>query len=826
MSSHKDFDNDPLQHGGEGAPSNPNSADNYYEPERTGWTGFNPLRAYRRHLNSASKPRSYRIAETVALSAAAFGIVSIAGVALWLACNKLPDVNALQTYAPVEAIKIFDKYDKPIAVVSGPEDRVVVTLDHVSPYVKKALMAAEDHEFYRHTGINPSSIARAMLKNLAAGRVVEGGSTITQQLVKNMFFPGEARSFNRKIKEFFLAAEVDRKYPKDKIMELYLNQIYFGNQSYGIERAAQRYFNKPAAKLSIAESAFLAGLIKAPSHLSAKANRQEALERQRVVLSKMAEYGFASEKDVEAAKHEKLVFRQFVSPFQRYPFYVSSIMDLLRERYDEQELQRGLKVYTYLDPKAQELAEAALNKGISKAPGGVTQGALVSLKVDDGGVIAIVGGAGKFEGAQWNRATSPHTMGSSFKPFVYLAGFMQGLTPDSIIMDTAFSVPSGGFTYTPRNFDGSFMGPLPVWKALAFSRNVCAVRVAAMVGMQNVISVARAAGITSRLDPYLPVAIGACAASPLEMAGAYATFARGGVYLTPHLVRRVDNSAGNTIYIYDEMPKKVFDSNATAMLVQSMESAVNSGTAILAKLPGRPVAGKTGTSDKSRDIWFVGFTSDTCTALWGGNDHNKAINNRAVTGGMIMTKIWKDYMKPYYDTHPTPVIAFMKPSKDQSKIAINVDSKDPNMIDQILTSAAVLAPADAAEAKLKADEQKAKAKAASKKAAAERERKLIAAREAEEQAADEQDGYEVVEEAVPTVTGNAPHPYRGPAPDAAIHANETASVSATATQSVPSPAPVVVRTVDTVPAAAPPPRAVPVSPSNPSRDIPQPEADD
>lgn len=621
----------------------------------------------------------------------------------WLVMNPLPDIRMLENYSPIEAIKIYDINDKLVSVVAGEEDRQAIKLSEVSPIMRKAMLAAEDHEFYSHNGFNASSIVRAAIKNFQAGRVVEGASTITQQLVKNLFFPGEARTMNRKIKEAILATQVDAKYSKDQILEMYLNQIYFGNQSYGIERAAQRYFSKPASKLNMAEAAFLAGVVKSPTTLSNPSNRELAIKRQHVVLDKMAEYGFASAAEVDKAKGEKLAFRKYVSPFQKYPFYVAAVMDELRGKFDQEQLQRGMKVYTNLDPLAQAAAEKALAKGIEKAPRGVEQGALVSLRVDDGAVLALVGGVGQFEKHQWNRATSPHTMGSSFKPFVYLTGYLRGMSPDDIVLDAPVSFPSGGQSWSPRNFEGGFMGSMTMRKALAYSRNVCAAKVAHQYGIQNVIQTARLAGLTSRIEPYLPVSLGASASSPLEMASAYSTFARGGVRLRPQLVRRIDNNDGKMIAEFHPEPVKVFDSNAVAKLLDAMQSVVTNGTGIRARLADRPVAGKTGTSDAAKDIWFVGFTADTATAVWGGNDHNKAIHNNHVTGGMIMASIFKNYMEDYYKTHPTPVLAFMQPSKEAPKIAIDgltppavaAESTDAKKAEEAKLAAAKLAQAKA-----------------------------------------------------------------------------------------------------------------------------------
>lgn len=642
-------------------------------PQRERGFSLSLARMFKRMSGRATptSPRHPRKKRIIAAGLAATIGVCVGIPALWLLFNPLPDIAMLEHYTPVEAVKIYDIHDKLAGVVAGDEDRLSIKLANVSPIMLKAMLAAEDHEFYSHGGFNMSSIARAALKNMQAGRVVEGASTITQQLVKNLFFPGEARTFNRKIKEAILATQIDQKYTKDQILEMYLNQIYFGNQSYGIERAAQRYFNKSANKLNLGEAAFLAGVVKAPSYLSNPAHRKQAIERQHAVLDKMVEYKLISSGEAGKAKSEKLVFRKYVSPYQKYAFYVAYVMDLLRENYGDEEIQRGLKVYTNLDPEAQIAGEKALQKGIDKAPSGVEQGAIASVRIDDGAVLALVGGVGQYEKHQWNRAVSPHTMGSSFKPFVYLTGFVKGHSPDDIIVDSPVSFPSGGRFWSPPNFEHGFMGAMTMRKALAFSRNVCAAKLAYEVGIENVIKTARLAGLTSRMEPYMPISLGAAAASPLEMAAAYSTFARGGIAIKPLVFRRIESNDGKVIAAFKPEPRKVFDSTATTKLLDCMQEVVKAGTGVRARLPGRPLAGKTGTSDASRDIWFVGFTADTATACWGGNDHNKAIHNRGVTGGMIMSNIFKDYMTEFYEKHPTPALAFVTPAANAPQIAID-----------------------------------------------------------------------------------------------------------------------------------------------------------
>ncbi len=589
------------------------------------------------------------------------------GAKVYQNLKDMPDISVLEKYEPIEAIQILDRNDHLICTVEGDEDRRVVPLNQVSTQMQQAMLAAEDHHFYEHHGINPVSIFRAMVTNLQAGHVVEGGSTITQQLIKNLFFEDKGRTFDRKIKEVFMSAEVERRYSKDKILEMYLNQVYFGNGGYGIERAASRYFDSSAASLTLAQSAFLSGLVKAPSELGNPANRQVALIRQREILDKMVEYGYITPAQASSARKEKLVFKKGINPLQNYPYYISHVLQQLRGRFSEAEMRRqGLRVYTNLDPTVQEIAEKVLADDIKKAPKGVTQGALVTVSVKDGAVLALVGGVGDFWKNQFNRATNPHTAGSSFKPFVYLSAFLKGtFKPDSPIEDSPLTIKQGwGLPdWSPKNFDHKFMGKITVRKALMLSRNVPAVKVGKAVGIENVIETARLAGITTKLDNNLSLSLGSSAVTPLDMAGAYATFARAGVAIRPQILRKIENNRGQVIEVFEPRVDKVFDSEAVARLVDVMQDVVNHGTGTQAKLPDRPAAGKTGTADAAKDIWFIGFTPDLVTAVWGGNDENLPIPGHNVTGGVVMAKIWKDFNVAYYQRHPTPPGSFIAPSK-------------------------------------------------------------------------------------------------------------------------------------------------------------------
>jgi membrane peptidoglycan carboxypeptidase len=308
------------------------------------------------------------------------------------------------------------------------------------------------------------------------------------------------------------------------------------------------------------------------------------------------------------------------------------------------------------------------------APAGINQGALVSESVRDGSVIALVGGVGDFRNHQWNRAVNPHTVGSSFKPFVYLAALINGaLAPESAIDDTPISFNMGfGHTYSPKNYDGHYLGRICARDALVLSRNVCSIRVADAVGIPKVIQTARAAGITAPLDNNLTIALGSCAVSPLEMATAYATLARYGTYVSPHLIRSVDDAQGQKLVEFATSSKQVLPSEQVCEVDDVLQDVVTRGTGTQARLKGIAVAGKTGTADKARDIWFVGFTPDTVTAVWGGNDRYLPVRGN-VTGGMVMAKIWHDYMQDFYKSHPVSKDGFVSPRTPlmkESSIAI------------------------------------------------------------------------------------------------------------------------------------------------------------
>jgi 1A family penicillin-binding protein len=575
---------------------------------------------------------------------------------------RVPDLKSLRYYHGADSVQIYDIKDQLVVSVPLGGGRIMVPLSQVPKHVQLAILAAEDHRFYEHTGLDFAGMLRATLTDLQSKRLRQGGSTITQQLVKNLFFSDEKRSFDRKIAESLVAVDIEKRYSKDEILSMYLNEIYFGNNANGIEQGALRYFGKDVSQLSLPEGAFLAGLIRAPSYYGAPEHRQEAFYLQWQVLDAMVDDGFINEQQCQLAKRTILSFKTINThmvdhPFNRYPYYVSFVLDFVRNRFTDAQIRRdGLKVYTNLDTSAQEIAERTLAKEIVHAPRGVTSEALIATALKDASIRAIVGGAHDYWRNQWNSATNPHTVGSTFKPFVYLAGFLNGsLSPYSTIEDTPLKIrmPDGKI-YSPGNYDHKYMGRITVKQALAQSRNVCAVRAAQIVGIGQIVATARQAGIQSDLPPTLSLALGSAAISPLELAGAYGTFARGGMFIRPWAVRRVENRSGQTLLNLGPLIYRAFDERPVCELIDILREVVEHGTGTQAKLGDRPVAGKTGTADQARDIWFVGFTPDMVTAVWGGNDQNLPIPGSNVTGGSVMAHVFREFNRAYYAKNPQP----------------------------------------------------------------------------------------------------------------------------------------------------------------------------
>ncbi len=566
--------------------------------------------------------------------------------------KKLPNLNRLSEWHPAESTQILDRYGTLIANISGDEDRTVKPLNQISPYLPRAIMAIEDNRFYHHGGVDVKGTVRAIVSNLKGGEV-QGGSTLTQQLIKNLYLSSE-RSLGRKLAEALLATRIEKLYDKNKILELYLNVVYWGNQAYGAEKAAQRYFNKSAKDLTLAQAALLGGLLKAPEGLNPYVFPKAAKERQVLVLNAMRHFGFITQAQYNEAVLEPLVYDRVKVQYQ-YPFFVNHVRQEMIRTFGEDAVQKGgLKVTTTLDPKLQASAEKAIALAFKTAPAGsnLKEAALITLNIDHAQILAMVGGR-DFKVSQFNNATmAQRSPGSTFKPFVYLTGFRLGkITPDSIIYDKPITFNTGYGYWRPKNYDGVFKGRMKIRHALAESRNTTTIQVGQMVGLDEIIKTARLAGVESPIANNFASLLGASGVSVLELANAYSTFARNGARLTPQVILKIEDSAGKELVFNPPKKQQMLPKKAVKMINSALMTVVEVGTGRKARIQGRQVAGKTGTTDQTRDIWFSGYTRDFVTTIWMGHPQNLPLKG---LGSGYCVEAWKRFADDYYTFYPAP----------------------------------------------------------------------------------------------------------------------------------------------------------------------------
>ncbi len=519
-----------------------------------------------------------------------------------------------------------------------------VHLKDLPRYVPQAVIATEDRRFYHHFGVDPLGLLRALFANLRAGHVVQGGSTITQQLAKNLFLTPE-RTVPRKIRETMLALWLEHKFTKNQILELYLNRVYLGAGTYGVDAAAQRYFDKSAKDLSLYEAAVIAGLLKAPTRFSPANDRGRAAERADQVLANMVEEGYITPAQARAASQQKtqLAFTAKARPGSRYfadwvAEQVSGFADING---------RDVVITTTLDPRMQTLAEKAVDATLDEdgKKYNVSQGALIALSTD-GAIRAMVGGR-SYGDSQFNRATQAQRQpGSSFKPFVYLAALERGLRPTDVFNDAPVTIGD----YTPRNYENTYRGDVTVSDAVAYSINTVAVQVLAQAGIDNVIAAAQRLGITSDLPRDASLALGTGSVTLMEMTAAYAAFASGGTAAWPHGIIEIRDAHGGVLYHREGSgAPQVISPAVAATMNQLLSGVVEYGTGRAANI-GRPAAGKTGTTQDFRDALFVGYTADLVAGVWFGNDDNTPMKH--VTGGMLPARTWHNFMAAAVQTMP------------------------------------------------------------------------------------------------------------------------------------------------------------------------------
>jgi 1A family penicillin-binding protein len=591
-----------------------------------------------------------------------------AGSLLGLALNfrNLPDVRILSSYAPTETSYIYDIKGKLLSRLHGEANRQVVKLDRISPAMKRAVLAIEDSNFYRHHGVNLNSIGRAVTVNLSSGGVKEGASTLTMQLVKNIFLTPK-RQFTRKLVESVMAIRVEQVFNKDEILEMYFNNIYWGHNSYGVETAAQSYFNKPAARLNLAEATMMAGIIQAPEDYSPILHYKAAKERQLVVIRRMQDLGWISAQEAQTARETPLkIGKPTAWSGSSLPYVTDAIIQELNSRFGKETvLKGGMRIQTTVDFQMQKMAEASIHSSYQRLRGrGLSakdlQVALVAIDPRTHFIKAIVGGV-DYDKSQLNRVTqSRRQPGSSFKPFVYYTAFASGkFTPSSVIVDGPVQYRDGGGWYRPKNYGGSFSGAMSIRNALFVSQNVPAVIVGQKVGVDKVVEICRRLGFHSPLPPVVSLPLGSVDVTPLEMAGAYATFASNGWHSEPTMIVRVTDSRGNVLLDNTPKPQLILDPWATASLTSVLQGVISSGTGKAAYL-GRPAAGKTGTTDNERNVWFVGYVPQLAAAVWIGDDSNRALG-KGITGGHYAAPIWRDFMAQALKNEP--VEYFPDPAK-------------------------------------------------------------------------------------------------------------------------------------------------------------------
>ena len=571
-----------------------------------------------------------------------WGVVGVAGLFAYYA-SQLPPIDQLAVPKRPPNIAILAA-DGALIANRGDTGGAAVHLSELPPYLPKAFVAIEDRRFYQHFGIDPIGIGRAVFRDVTGRGGVEGGSTLTQQLAKNLFLTQE-RTLSRKIQEAILALWLERKYSKDQILELYLNRVYFGSGAFGVEAAAQKYFGKSARQVTLSEAAVLGGLMKSPTRLAPNHNLAAANERAAQVITAMAEQGYITEAMAKLALGAPAqVVREKGSGSANYA--ADYVMDMLDDTVGA--IDEDIVVTTTLDPALQANAERALTDELN-AKGekfGVSQGAVVALD-PDGAVKALVGGR-NYADSQFDRAVSAKRQpGSSFKPFVYLAALEKGLTPDTVRDDAPISVKG----WNPENYSREYFGPVTLTKALSLSLNTVAVRLGLEVGAKTVVRTAHRLGIVSDLNTNASIALGTSEVTPLELVSAYAAFANGGIGAQPHVITRVRTANGKLLYTRRNASfGRVIEPQYLSMMNEMMQETLLTGTAHKAELPGWQAAGKTGTSQEWRDAWFVGYTSYLVAGVWLGNDDGSP--TKKVSGGNLPVEIWSRFMRAAHQGVP------------------------------------------------------------------------------------------------------------------------------------------------------------------------------
>ena len=584
--------------------------------------------------------------------------------------KDLPHLDKLEIFQPGEPSILYSDRDEPFAPLS-PEFRIFVPLNRIPLLVRQAILDAEDARFYQHGAISLRGMARAALRNLTSAKVKEGGSTITQQLAKSLFLSSE-RTLTRKLKEIQLAEEIERLYSKDKILEMYLNTIYFGGGAYGIEAGARTYFSKSVSQLTLAEAAMLGGLPKAPSLYSPFNDLKRAKERRDYVLTRMEKEGHVTAVQAKAAMRLPITLTPLFKVRGIGPFFVEYIRKELESRYGQARLTRGgLQIFTTLNLDMQRAAIEVMREGLAEiekgrmakrkteTPQAILEGALVALDPKTGQIRVMVGGR-DYTRSQFNRATQARRQpGSAFKPIVYAAAFEHGFAPTTVMDDypVTYSIPKNGrmVEWRPENFDHQFRGQVTLRRALEESINIPTVLLLDAVGIDPIVSLAYRMGIISELRREYGLALGTSEVSLLELTSAYGVLANQGIRVAPSGVRRVTGANGDILELSEDVGERVLSEEAAFLVTSLLEGAVERGTAKRASVPGRNVAAKTGTSQDAMDVWLVGYVPRLVAGVWAGYDQPRSLGSQE-SAGRLIAPVWAEFMRSVLQDVPSETV--------------------------------------------------------------------------------------------------------------------------------------------------------------------------
>jgi 1A family penicillin-binding protein len=620
----------------------------------------------------AKSVRRFRIIFYLGLSLMGLGALFVIGL-FFIAVRDLPRVpEPLSRIIETPPTEIFAATGERLMIIGGRE---VIPLNRISPYFIQAMIATEDHRFWEHHGLDKLRTLKALWITLFEPGRIQGASTITQQLAKNLFFSYE-RTYLRKFRELLVALQIETQYGKREILEAYLNQIPFGVGAYGIEQAAHSFFGKPALELNLAESALLAGLPKSPTRYNPYRYFEKAQKRQQLVLARMNAVGYITSEEAQAAFQSRLQLIPHAAAAPKGNYFLDLVLRDLEERYGPEVVYHGgLKVSTTLDPQLQSWAIESLQNGLAKLDrlmgisggneAGETQslselqGALVAVECNSGAVKALLGGR-DYSQSEFNRAVENNRLpGSGFKPFLYYAAFEKlGLNPASVFVDKPFTIAvAGARDWKPQNFEREHEGPMILKQALVKSINAIAAQLVERTGPDAVLDTARRCGIKSPLTPVYSVALGTSGVSPLEMAAGFSTFATGGVQHEPFWIRRIEDPLGRVLEEHIVRGRRSLDPSIAYQVVDMMRGVLTAGTGKVVRQMGfdLPAAGKTGTSDDFRDSWFTGFTPTLSVSVWVGFDRGIRMldkNRAGITGGRGAAPIWADFMIKATDGEP------------------------------------------------------------------------------------------------------------------------------------------------------------------------------